>query len=145
MSGNGPENADGRRGNSPENADGRRGNGQKGGSLIKRNDLRLIAGLVLFVLILFAVRSFLFRGSGARVIVSQNGSVIREYPLDGFTDQVITNPENGGENHLHISGGKVWVSDASCPDKICEHYGKISGDGEVIVCLPNRLIIQVAE
>ena len=121
------------------------GTGRKDSGPIKRNDLRLIAGLVLLVLFLFAVRSFLFRGSGARVIVSQNGSVIREYPLNGFADQVFTNPENGGENRMHISGGKVWVTDASCPDKICEHYGKISGDGEVIVCLPNKLIIQVAE
>lgn len=129
----------------PEKADGMTGAGRKDGGLIKRNDLRLTAGLVLLVLILFAVRGFLFRGSGARVIVSQNGSVIREYPLDGFADQVLINPENGGKNHMHISGGKVWVTDASCPDKICEHYGKISGDGEVIVCLPNRLIIQISE
>ena len=66
---------------------------------------------------------------------------------------VVTGPNGGGKSTLakHFnavllpSGGKVWVTDASCPDKICEHYGKISGDGEVIVCLPNRLIIQVAE
>ena len=118
---------------------------RKDRDLKRRNDLRLIAGLVLLVTALFAARSLLFRGSGARVIVSQNGSTLREYPLNGFADDVITNPETGGTNRLHISGGRVWVTDASCPDKICEHYGRISGDGEVIVCLPNRLIITVAE
>ncbi len=113
--------------------------------LLRKNDLRLIAGLVLLVLILFAARTLLFRGSGARVIVSQNGTVLQEYPLNGFEDRVITNPENGGTNRMHISGGKVWVTDASCPDKVCEHYGRISADGELIVCLPNKLIIQIAE
>ena len=115
------------------------------GPLLKKNDLRLAAGLLVLILLLFAARGLYFCGSGARVIVSQNGSTLREYPLNGFADDVITNPETGGTNRLHISGGKVWVTDASCPDKICEHYGRISGDGEVIVCLPNRLIIQIAE
>ena len=77
------------------------------GPLLKKNDLRLAAGLLVLILLLFAARGLYFRGSGARVIVSQNGSTLREYPLNGFADDVITNPETGGTNRLHISGGKV--------------------------------------
>ena len=48
-----------------------------------------------------------------------------------------------GTNHLIIKGGEVWVSEATCPDKICVHQGKIHMDGEIIVCLPNKMTAQI--
>lgn len=38
---------------------------------------------------------------------------------------------------------EVWVSEATCPDKICVHQGKIHMDGEIIVCLPNKMTAQI--
>ena len=48
-------------------------------------------------------------------------------------------------DHLTIvvSDGNVWVEDADCKDKICEKTGKISKEGQSIICLPNRLIIRI--
>ena len=45
-----------------------------------------------------------------------------------------------GWNHIEISGGKVGVQSASCPDKLCMHQGFCFG-GRDIICLPNRLVI----
>ena len=42
-----------------------------------------------------------------------------------------------------ISGGQVWVENAKCPDKVCEHSGKIQNAGESIVCLPNGVIVKI--
>lgn len=50
---------------------------------------------------------------------------------------------NGGMNLLIIQDGEIWCEEASCPDKVCIHQGKQSRDGEMIVCLPNRMIVQV--
>ena len=50
---------------------------------------------------------------------------------------------SGGTNHLIIKDGEVWVSEATCPDKICVHQGKIHMDGEIIVCLPNKMTAQI--
>ncbi|MCH5351499.1 MAG: NusG domain II-containing protein [Clostridiales bacterium] len=44
---------------------------------------------------------------------------------------------------VHIELGKVWVTDSDCPDKICEHTGKISRAGESIVCLPYGIVITI--
>ena len=35
------------------------------------------------------------------------------------------------------------MSDADCPDKDCVNQGWISRPGQMIVCLPNRLVIKI--
>ena len=46
-----------------------------------------------------------------------------------------------GWNALTVSGGKIAVTAASCPDGDCVRCGPQNG-GPPIVCLPNRLSIQ---
>jgi hypothetical protein len=33
--------------------------------------------------------------------------------------------------------------DADCPDKLCEKQGKISKNGQSIICLPNKIVIKI--
>ena len=49
----------------------------------------------------------------------------------------------GGSNHLVVEDGQIWCDEATCPDKVCIHQGKQSLDGTTIVCLPNRMIVQI--
>lgn len=48
-----------------------------------------------------------------------------------------------GYNKIEIGDEKVRVIEADCPDKLDVKQGWISNQGEVIVCLPNRLIIEI--
>ena len=48
-----------------------------------------------------------------------------------------------GYNLIEIGDGDVRVIEASCPDKLDVKQGYISMPGEVIVCLPNRLVIEI--
>ena len=41
------------------------------------------------------------------------------------------------------SNAPAAVQEASCPDHLCIRQGKISREGEMIVCLPNRMIAEV--
>lgn len=45
---------------------------------------------------------------------------------------------------VHIESGKVWVTDADCADKICEHTGVISRAGQSIVCLPYGITVTIS-
>ena len=45
-----------------------------------------------------------------------------------------------GKNTVTVSGGKIAVTWADCPDHYCMKRGFCSG-GTDIVCLPNRLVI----
>ena len=35
------------------------------------------------------------------------------------------------------------MKDADCPDKLCEKTGKISKNGETIVRLPHRVVVEI--
>lgn len=48
-----------------------------------------------------------------------------------------------GYNLIEIGDGKVRVIEADCPDKLDVKQGYIERPGEVIVCLPNKLVIEI--
>ena len=44
-----------------------------------------------------------------------------------------------------IKSGTAYISEASCPDKQCMKQGKISRAGEMLVCLPNRVVVKIVD
>lgn len=48
-----------------------------------------------------------------------------------------------GYNLIEVGEDKVRVIDANCPDKIDVLQGDISKPGEIIVCLPNKLVVEI--
>lgn len=101
-------------------------------------DLVLIMGLLLFALIAIVItRNVAEDGSFVRVTV--NGECVAEYSL--FKDGEYS--LNGGTNILRIKDGKASVIHSECPDHVCENMGEISLTGERVVCLPNKLIIEI--
>lgn len=106
----------------------------------KKNDLILL-GLVLLVGIGLAIVFFLIP-DGGYVKVTIDGQLYSNYSLAEERTVKIESPD-GGVNILHISEGKAWLSDCSCPDRTCEHMGKISKKGQSIICLPNKVIVSI--
>jgi len=51
---------------------------------------------------------------------------------------------NGGKNTISVERGRICVSDADCPDKICVRTGWIADGTVPIVCLPHRLVIELS-
>ena len=48
-----------------------------------------------------------------------------------------------GYNKLEILKGKVRVIEADCPDELDVKQGFIENVGQVIVCLPNRVVVEI--
>lgn len=103
-----------------------------------KNDLVLILILLTVALSAFFIIESL-REDGVSVRVTVNGELAAEYLLSRDGEYVL----NGGTNVLVISNGEAYVKEASCPDGLCINQGKISLSGERIVCLPNRVMIEV--
>lgn len=101
-------------------------------------DIALIGGCLVLAAVLFLVFSF-GREAGAGVIVRVDGEEVARYSLY----QNGTYPLNGGTNTLVIENGAAWLSHANCPDELCVKQGKISLNGQVITCLPNKLTVTV--
>lgn len=96
------------------------------------------------VILLAGVSGFSFyalRGNKQRgdlIKISVNKEVFGEYELE--KDQVIP---IGNTNKLEIKDGYAKMIEADCPDKLCLNQKKISKKGEVIVCLPNKVLVEV--
>ena len=46
-------------------------------------------------------------------------------------------------NHLMIKDGQADMTEAECPDQICVEHKSISKNKETIVCLPNKVIVEI--
>ncbi|MBO5247999.1 MAG: NusG domain II-containing protein [Clostridia bacterium] len=102
---------------------------------VKIWDIVLIAALVGGCFLL----SFLPKEQGATVTVSVDGAVISV--IDLGRDTVVDLPDGG---RVIVENRTVRVQNASCPDRLCEKMGKISACGEVILCVPNRISVQIS-
>lgn len=49
-----------------------------------------------------------------------------------------------GRMTICVEDGKVFVKDSDCKEQLCAHSAPISGEGGMIVCLPNKVVIKVA-
>lgn len=104
----------------------------------------LIVGCVL--LLCLAAQIFLFRG-GAKasktVVVRVDGKPYNTYALDSDTDESI----GSTGVRLVISDGKAYIAESDCSDKTCIHSGALteSAGQKVIVCLPNRVSVSLAD
>ncbi len=94
------------------------------------------------VLICLALSAMLLTGGKAEFAqVYSDGKLL--YTLDLRMDQERTVESGFGTNVITVSGGKIAVTQADCPDGYCMKRGFCSG-GAQIVCLPNRLVIRFA-
>ncbi len=105
-------------------------------------DLLLLGGALLFGA-LIALFLLLSGKEGEQVQVRVAGEVVVTLPLDRDCTYEIAGAE-GGWNRLVIAEGSAWMEDASCPDKLCVHTGKIHQAGQAIVCLPNQVVVEIA-
>lgn len=112
---------------------------------MKQNSTRrwalLIGVLALLCVIAIAV-IHLYRETGAEVHVYQGGALVDTFSLQ--EDRVARYKTSiGGYNVVTIKGGRVSVTEASCPDQVCVHHGPTDQTADPIVCLPNSLVVEV--
>lgn len=104
---------------------------------MKKQDVILICLLLTF----FGLIYLLFTRSaeeGSYAEIRKNGILLGEYSLS--EDRKI---EIGRSNTLAIENGKIFMEKAYCPDKYCINMGKVSMEGEEIICLPNRVTVKI--
>ena len=105
-----------------------------------RNDLLFIGGLLLVVAIA-ALSLWLFSRAGDTVTVTVDGQVFGTYSLN--EDRRVEIRNGDGYNLLVIENGRARIEVASCPDGICSAHRPIEREGESIICLPNKVVVEV--
>ena len=104
---------------------------------MKKKEKLFILGILIPALVLWAVMSLLQRGSDQTIRITVDGKEYGTYSL--FRDQVI---KINDTNTCEIKDGSARMTQADCPDQLCIHQRAIDEDGGMIVCLPNRVVIE---
>jgi hypothetical protein len=104
--------------------------------------------IVVFVLIALGSAVWLIKVSNSKydnkiARISINGKLYKEVELNEKKDDRFSVKTDLGMNEIQISDGSIRIIDADCPDKICVKDGSISKPGEILVCLPNKLSVEI--
>ncbi|MGI6211337.1 MAG: NusG domain II-containing protein [Anaerovoracaceae bacterium] len=108
--------------------------------VIKKADIVLLVFLILLGL-LFSWLSVAGKQSGTRVLVRVNGKDYATYSL--AENRTVTIRQNGHVNKFIIKDGTVQMTKSSCKNKLCIEQGRISETNQSIVCLPNRVTLEI--
>ena len=77
---------------------------------------------------------------GDKAVLYVDGKQIKTFDLN--TNQEYTFSSDF-TNTISIVNGKVSILHSDCPDKTCVHSGQISKEGQIICCLPNKLMLKI--
>lgn len=110
---------------------------------MKKGDFILIFSLLgVFIISFFYINSKFFYSNDKYISVQVNGKEIKKITF-GNEKKVYPIRTSFGLNILEVDEFGVRVVEASCPDKLDVKFGKIDKVGQAIICLPNRLVVEI--
>lgn len=104
------------------------------------------ADIVLFCILLIAgtslsLISYTSASAGEKVEISVDGELYGTYRLS--ENQVIEVHQGDALNKITIKDGYVQMSYSTCKNQVCIHDGRINKTNQSIVCLPNRVVVEI--
>jgi len=82
-----------------------------------------------------------FQSKAKQVWISEGGKTIGYYNLN--EDKVIRVKGPLGISVVRIHNGKAAIVAAPCPNKTCMKMGPIPDRGRLMICIPNRLVVEI--
>jgi hypothetical protein len=112
-------------------------------ALLRR--MTLLDRVILVALLLICLAAWwpaLRAPAGRTVFIERDGQVLFRAPLSA--ERSVRVPGPLGPTVVEIRGGRVWISASSCPLHLCQRQGAIARRGELLACVPNRLLVRIA-
>ncbi len=106
---------------------------------LRKKDLVLIAVILCVAGLTVLIHRFVGGVGANRVTVKIEGAIEGTYSLSEDREIEI----NGGTNRLQIRNGEASMVQADCPDQLCVHQKPVSLNHESIICLPNKVVVEV--
>ena len=111
---------------------------------LKKNDFIIIATVLFLALILFLYTSSYKSDSDTKFArISVDGKEYKLIELKEEQYEEIKIENNGFINIIIVENAAVRMEYSDCPDKICVRHKPISNINDTIVCLPNRVVIDI--
>lgn len=106
-----------------------------------------VIGFVILLLLCGAAWFFMQNGTGESRMTAEiylNNVLVRTVDLDAVTEAyTFTVDGKIGANVIAVEPGRICVQEADCPDQVCVNQGWQADGVLPIVCLPNKLVIQL--
>ena len=109
--------------------------------ILTRADRLLIAGVALLVVGSALCQQFRSR-PGSELIVEVDGVVRGIYPLN--QERRVQVRGVLGISEIEIGSGGARMVHSPCPHQLCVRQGWARRRGDVIACIPNRLILKIS-
>ena len=82
--------------------------------------------------------------NGTYAYVTVEGEFYKQIPLTGqVAPKEYMIKTSRGTNRLVVENESIRVEEADCTDHLCTQFGTKSQVGDVIVCLPNQVYIEI--
>lgn len=107
--------------------------------------LMALVSLICLILIVFLGNHQAGEKKAEKMISVQiNGQEVDLIPLIPQNEgKVFPYKTQYGTNTVEIKGQKAHILEADCPDQLCIHQGDIDEPGQILVCLPHRLVVEI--
>ncbi len=107
---------------------------------LRWGDLLLIAAIIVASVVVVPLLRAHAPGA-TRALVFVGDELIAELDLKEDRRLTVTGPL--GETEIEVRDGRVRVVRSPGPYKLCIKRGWISRPGEALICLPNRVIVEI--
>ncbi len=71
--------------------------------------------------------------------VYHEGKLLKHLKLDKAQEIILLD----GKMLIEIKAGRIRVKESDCPRQICVNTGWIKTPGQIIVCVPNKILIEI--
>ena len=109
-------------------------------SIFKKADVALIIFILLFSVAFYFLSP---QQTGNKILVKLNGIEYCNVSLNEDAEIKIFLENGHHVNTVIIHNGYAEMQYASCPDVLCINHGTVHRVGEIIVCLPNRVTVEI--
>ncbi len=112
--------------------------------VVKKADIIIVIILVVIsILPLFIFATESFENKDRYAVIYVDGRKFQEIKLGEDLHYEIETDNGRGHNVIQINGFDISMKEADCFDQICVRQGIIFKIGQSIVCLPNRVFIEI--
>jgi len=107
---------------------------------MNKNDFKLTIVIFIIIIIIFIIH-FINKKNTDTALVYYDSKLILKINLE--IDKIYDVAGENGIVKIEVKNKKIRVIQENSPNHICSKQGFISKAGEVIICLPNKIIIEL--
>lgn len=114
--------------------------------MIKKLDIVIIIFLIILSFIPHLIFGYTlgYEYDRTYVEITIGGNFYKKIPLSEHSgEDIIEIKSDNYINKIKIVGNKLLMIEANCPDSLCIHQGEILKVGQSVVCLPNKVMVEI--